>query len=272
MDKGIEIHLAPSVLGHFFNIPITSTLVTTLIVAALLVLFAFFAGRALRRKPQGFQIVVESLVMLPYQFVRDTLENDKLAERIFPLVMTIFLFVLAVNWFGLLPIVSAIGIIGEYHGEHTLLPIFYPGATDLNFTLALALIAFFTIEIAGIAALGAFKYAGKFITVKSPLAFFIGIMELVSELARIITFSFRLFGNIFAGKVLILVIMFFVPLFLPIPFLAFEVFVGFIQAVIFALLTLFFVKIAVESHGEEHEEHASDMAPSGKAAHHQATA
>ena len=94
--------------------------------------------------------------------------------------------------------------------------------------------------------LGALKYASKFISFKSPLSFVIGIIELISEMARIITFSFRLFGNIFAGKVLILVLMAFVPLILPVPLLAFEVFVGFIQAAIFALLTLFFIKIAVE--------------------------
>jgi F-type H+-transporting ATPase subunit a len=264
MDKGIEIHLAPSVLGHFFTIPITSTLVTVLIVTALLVVFAFFAGRGLTLKAKGFQVILESLIMFPYQFVKDTLENDKLADRVFPLVMTLFLFILFVNWFGLLPIVSAIGIVSEYHGEQKLLPLFYPGATDLNFTLALALVAFLAIELAGIFTLGAFKYIGKFITFKSPLAFVIGLIELLSEFGRIITFSFRLFGNIFAGKVLLLVIMFFVPLFMPIPFLAFEVFVGFIQAAIFAVLTLFFIRIAVEHHEEAHD--------SEEAAHRQAHA
>lgn len=256
MEKGIEIHLAPSVLGHFFNVPVTSTLVTVLVVSVLLLVFAFFAGKGLKLKARGFQVVLESLIMFPYQFVRDTLENDKLAERVFPLVMTLFLLILSVNWFGLLPIVSAIGIVGENHGEHALLPIFYPGATDLNFTLALALVAFLAIEAAGVLMLGAFTYAGKFITFKSPLAFVVGLIELLSELGRIITFSFRLFGNIFAGKVLILVIMFFVPLFMPVPFLAFEVFVGFIQAAIFALLTLFFIRIAVEHHGDEDEHHS----------------
>ena len=165
--------------------------------------------------------------------------------------MSIFMFVLAVNWFGLLPFVATFG---PAEGAHGLVPLFYPGATDLNLTLALTVIAFLAIEIAGIVTLGMFRYAGKFINFTSPLAFAIGLIELFSELARLLSFSFRLFGNIFAGKVLILVVMFFIPLIVPIPFLAFEIFVGFIQAAIFALLTLFFVKIAIESHGEHSEE------------------
>jgi F-type H+-transporting ATPase subunit a len=212
--------------------------------------FAYFAGRKLKLKPSKFQIVVESLIMLPYQFAKDTLENDAVTDRVYPLLLTIFIFVLCVNWFGLLPLSETIGIQGMVDGKPELIPFFYSPSTDLNFTLVLALISFVTIEFFGIAALGVFKYGGKFITFKSPLAFVTGVIELISEFARIITFSFRLFGNVFAGKVLILVIMFFVPLFLPIPFSAFEVFVGFIQAVIFALLTLFFIKIAIASHNE----------------------
>lgn len=253
MDGGISIHLAPLALFHIGGILVTNTFVTALTVSVLLILFAFFAGRSLKLKPTSFQAVLELLITYPYDLVRETLENDKLAERVFPLVMTIFLFVLAVNWFGLLPFVASVGVNEQVHDVNELIPFFYPGATDLNMTLALALIAFFAIEIAGIATLGALKYGKKFITFTSPLAFMVGIIELISELVRLISFSFRLFGNIFAGKVLVMVIMLFVPLILPVPFLAFETFVGFIQAAIFAMLTLFFTKIAIELH-EEHPE------------------
>ena len=251
MHGGISIHLAPLALFHIGTIPVTNTLVTAVTVSALLVLFAFFVGRSLALKPSGFQAVLELLVTYPYDLVRDTLGNDRLAERVFPLVMTIFLFVLSVNWFGLLPFVASIGVSESVHGASEFIPFFYPGATDLNLTLALALIAFFAIEIAGIATFGALRYVGKFITFKSPLAFMVGIIEFISEFVRLISFSFRLFGNIFAGKVLVLVIMLFIPVILPVPFLAFEVFVGFVQAAIFALLTLFFTKIAIEPHEEE---------------------
>ncbi len=255
MEGGISIHLAPSALFHIGSFTVTNTLVTAFCVSLLLILFAFLATRSLKLVPGKFQAVLELLVTFPYEFVRSTLNNDKVAERIFPVVMTIFLFVLGVNWFGLLPIVGSIGIPG--HDDHGLVPFLYPGATDLNFTLMLALVAFFTIEVLGIATLGVAKYAGKFFSFKSPLAFAIGIIELVTEFARLISFSFRLFGNIFAGKVLILVAMFFAPLFLPIPILAFELVVGLIQAAIFALLTLFFTRSAITLH-EEHEEHASE--------------
>lgn len=259
MQGGIAIHLAPLALFHIGTIPVTNTLITAVTVSILLVVFAFFAGRALRLTPSGFQTALELLVTYPYDFVRETLENDRLAEKVYPLIMTIFLFVLSVNWFGLLPFVASVGITEEVHGVSELIPFFYPGATDLNMTLALAIVAFFAIEIAGITTLGAIKYGKKFLNFSSPLAFMVGAIEFISELVRLISFSFRLFGNIFAGKVLVLVIMLFVPLILPVPFLAFETFVGFIQAAIFAMLTLFFTKIAIELHEEEHKESREEV-------------
>ena len=253
MHTGISIHLAPLALFHIGSFAVTNTFFTAVTVSLLLVIAAYFIGRSLTLKPSGFQTVIELLILFPYTFVRETLENDALAERVFPIIMTIFLFVLAVNWFGLLPFVASIGVNEQVQGAREFIPFFYPGATDLTMTLALALIAFFAIEIAGIATLGVVKYAKKFITFKSPLAFMVGVIELVSELVRLISFSFRLFGNIFAGKVLVLVIMLFVPFIVPVPFLAFETFVGFVQAAIFAVLTLFFTKIAIEMHEEQEE-------------------
>jgi len=145
----------------------------------------------------------------------------------------------------LLPGVTSIGLYeGEGNGSQ-FTPLLYPPATDLNITIAFALVAVVVIQFAGIAALGAFKYGGKFINFSSPLAFAVGLIELVSEIGRIISFAFRLFGNIFAGKVLLTVAIFFAPFILPVPILAYEVFVGFIQAGVFAFLTLIFIKLAV---------------------------
>jgi F-type H+-transporting ATPase subunit a len=122
---------------------------------------------------------------------------------------------------------------------------------DLNIPLALAIISFLTIEISGIAYLGFLKYAGKFVNFKSPIDFAIGLLEIIGNFARLVSLSFRLFGNILAGHLLIIVLMFFVPLLLPLPFMAFEVFVAVMQAAIFALLTLFFIKLSIdEPHGE----------------------
>jgi F-type H+-transporting ATPase subunit a len=212
----------------------------------ILIAVAFTVRKKLTLIPGKLQSVFEMMIGGVYDYMADVLESKKLAEKYFPIVMTIFLFILGLNWFGLFPGVTSIGYY-EGHGVSShLVPFLYPSATDLNITLAFALVAFFTIQISGITAIGVWKYAGKFLNFHSPLGFAVGLIELVSEIARLISFSFRLFGNILAGKTLLLVIMMFVPYVVPVPMIAFEVFVGFIQAFVFAILTLFFIKIAVE--------------------------
>lgn len=243
-EAGIHIALSPYVLGEIAGLPITATLLTSWVVVVLLVLWAFIFNRSLKRRPGRGQIFVESVISFAYGYVLEVLEDERLARRYFPLIMTIFVFIAAANLFGLLPFVGgSVGLIEA--GAHGLVPLFYPVNTDLNMTLAIAIIAFLAIEFAGITALGALKYGSKFVNFHSIIGFIVGIIELVSELARLITFSFRLFGNIFAGKVLILVALYFVPFVLPVPLLVYEVFVGVIQGAVFALLTLFFIKIAV---------------------------
>ena len=248
---GLSIKLAPYVLGEWFGIPITSTLLTVWLTMILLVGIAWLLRARLALVPSKGQLVAELLVGGVYDYMSKILESKNLAKKFLPLILTIFLFILLMNWVGLLPGVGSMGIY-ESAGSHQeaaakLIPLFQPPATDLNITIAFALVAFVAIELAGVTMLGFFKYAGKFINFKSPLAFAIGLIELLSEVARLISFSFRLFGNIFAGKTLLLVVMFLAtPYLLPVPLLAYELFVGFIQAFIFAILTLFFIKLAVE--------------------------
>lgn len=243
--EGISVKLHPYIVGEFFGIPITATMLTTWLTMAILIGLVLYGTRRLTLVPGKLQSVFELIVGGVYDYMADVLESKVLAHKYFPVVMTIFLFVLSLNWVGLLPGVTAFGFY-EGHGESShLIPLLYPAATDLNITLAFAIVAFLTVEIAGMVTLGTFRYLGKFFNFHSPLGFVIGIIELISEIARLISFSFRLFGNIFAGKTLLIVVMFFVPYFVPVPLLAFEVFVGFIQAFIFAVLTLFFIKLAV---------------------------
>jgi len=243
-SEGISIHLSAPVLGEFFGIPLTSTMVMTWFVIILLFIFSFVMRKKLTLIPKKTQVVTEALVGGAYDYVEEAFEDEELTKKFFPTILTIFIFILTMNWIGLFPGVDAIGLVSESHGEETLIPFLHPAATDLNVTIALAIVAFVVIEFAGIFYLGFFKYGNKFINFSSPLNFLIGIIELFSELARLVSFSFRLFGNIFAGKTLILIAMFFIPVILPIPILAFEMFVGFIQAFIFAVLTLFFIKLA----------------------------
>ncbi len=149
-----------------------------------------------------------------------------------------------------------------------LIPFFRNANTGLNTTLAIALIAMFFVEFWGIRSLGLFRYAGKFLNFSGFkrgittgfIDFFVGILEGISEIARVISFTFRLFGNMFAGEILLFVMMFLIPLALVVPFYGLELFVGFIQATIFAVLTLMFAAIAVTAHDDHggHEEHTEE--------------
>lgn len=245
-EQGIHIALASEHLGSFFGIPVTNTVIMSFAVMVLLGGIIFFVRRSLSLVPGRVQTVFEMLFTGILDYMTETLEDEKLARKLFPIIVTIFLFVFIAN---LVEFVPGIGSIGLLHSDGETVPILRSMNTDLNMTLALAFVAVFTIELFGIMTLGALKYGKKFVNLSSVMGFFVGIIEIFSELARLISFSFRLFGNIFAGEVIILVIQHFVPMVLPVPLMTFEIFVGFVQAAIFALLTLFFVKIAVvEAH------------------------
>jgi F-type H+-transporting ATPase subunit a len=222
-------------------------------VVVVLGVVAFIVGRKPQMVPRGLQNVFEMLFDFVLDFMEQTLGSRKLAVQYFPLIVTIFLFIFTSNLFDFLPFFGSVGI---HHGDE-FIPLFHAVNTDLNATLALSIVAVLSTQIAGILALGVWRYAGKFFNFKSPLKFFVGLVEFVSELSRFISFSFRLFGNIFAGEVLLSVVALFVPYVAPVPLMVFELFVGFVQAAVFAMLTLVFIKLAVAMpHGEHALEHA----------------
>jgi F-type H+-transporting ATPase subunit a len=242
-DASIHISLSAEHVGSFLGVPITNTLITSWIVVFILLAVAIMVGRRLKTIPGRFQTLVEELVSFILNYMAEVLEDAKLARRLFPLIITLFLFIFASNVLEFTPGIGSIGFVGGENAEFT--PLLRSVNTDLNVTLALAIISFLVVEVLGVVTLGFMKYAGKFLNFRSPIGFLVGIIELFSEIARLVSFSFRLFGNILAGEVLILVVTFFIPYVVPVPMMLFEVFVGLIQAAIFALLTLFFVKIAV---------------------------
>lgn len=245
--SGLHIQLAAEELFTVWGFPVTNTLLTAWVVIALLLLAGYLVGRRVRLIPGKVQNAFEMLFEFVFTYIEETLGSRKLAERFFPLIVTLFLFIFAANLFEFLPFVESVGI---RRGEE-FIPLLRSVNTDLNVTLALALIVFLTIEVTGVVVLGFLKYWSKFVNLKGGiLGFLIGLIEFVSNLARLISFSFRLFGNIFAGGILIAVAVAFVPLLLPVPIMLFETFVGLIQAAIFSLLTLAFIKIAItEPHG-----------------------
>jgi len=242
MQSGINVVLAPERLGTFFGVPITNTLVTSWVVMLLLTLLAVIIGRNVKLVPSRFQVLLEELFGFVYDYIAETLESRDMARRFFPYLTTIFLFIFTSNLIEFTPGIGSLGFFGP-GGAFTAL--FRSVNTDLNVTLMLAILSFFVIEITGIVTIGVLKYAGKFVNFHSVIGFIVGIIELFSEIARVIAFSFRLFGNVFAGEVLMLVVIYFLPVVAPVPIMVFELFVGFVQAAIFALLTLFFIKLAI---------------------------
>lgn len=255
MESGLHIALAAERVGTLWGIPITNTLVAEWVVMALLIITAVIVGRNPKLIPGKVQNFFELIFDFLIDYMAQILGNRKLAIRFFPLIVTVFLFIAFSNLFDFLPIMGALVV---HHAGETV-PLLRPVNTDLNVTLALAIIAVFSIEISGIVLLGFWRYGSKFFNFSSPLNFVVGIIEFVSELSRFISFSFRLFGNIFAGEVLLAVAGFFMPYVLPVPLMAFETFVGVVQAAVFAMLMLFFIKLAIaEPHGGSHEnEHAT---------------
>ena len=248
MQEGIHVALSAEKIGELWGIPITNTLVTGFAVALILLTIGIVAGARLQMVPGRFQTLLELFLGGLYDYVTEVLESKKLARAFFPLLVTIFLFIFIANWMEFIP---GIGSVGFFH-EDEFTPLFRSVNTDLNMPLALAIISFLVVEITGIVTLGFMKYAGKFITFKSPIAFAVGLVELIGEIVRVVSLSFRLFGNILAGEIIILVAIYFMPYLLPVPLMLFELFIGFLQAAIFALLTLFFIKLAIE---EPHEAH-----------------
>ncbi len=252
MNEGLHISLAAERIGTFLGIPITNTLLTEWSVMLILITSAYFIGKNPKMIPTKVQTAFEWLFEYVIGFMEETLGTRAMALRFFPLIATIFLFILFSNWFDFVPFVGSIGFYVPSDGGREFVPLFRAVNTDLNVTLAMAAIAYLVIEITGIVALGFLKYGSKFVNLKQgAVGFFMGLIEFVSNLARLVSFSFRLFGNIFAGEVLIAVIVSFLPFVLPVPLMVFETFVGLVQAAIFALLTLVFIKIAIsEPHGE----------------------
>lgn len=242
--SSIHISLAAEKLftvGDF--LPVTNSLMTTWIVMIFVTFLALIATAKVSLVPTGLQSVFEIMIEGIWNLFESVLGEK--TKHYFTLLTTLFIFIIFLNWAGLLPGVGTIGFFHEEEGEKVLVPLFRGGTADLNTTIALASISVVMIQISGFMSLG-LGYLKKFINLSNPISFFVGILEMISEVSRIISFSFRLFGNIFAGEVLLTVIAFFIPLLAPLPFIGLELFVGFIQALVFSMLTAVFLSLATQ--------------------------
>jgi F-type H+-transporting ATPase subunit a len=259
---------------HVAGFPITNTLITTWISMALLVILAILATRRMKMVPRGLQGIFEFAIVSLLNFCQ-SIAGEKNGRRIFPIVATIFLFVFINAWTSLIPGYGSITV--HIHGADV--PLLRGANTDINLPLALAIISFITVEYFGLKSLGV-RYLGKFVRVTGlakgfkslfqgkfkaaisgilfgAIELFVGFLEAISELARLVSFTFRLFGNMTAGEILLLSISFLVPWFVTVPFYGLELLIGFVQALAFSMLTLIFMTIAVAGHdSEEAEEHS----------------
>ncbi len=243
--------LASETIFYIGSFGVRNTLITSVMTLLLLTVVAL----VVRRKkyamiPGGFQNVVEALIGGMFDFFEGVVGDTNKTKKFFPIVMTIFLYVMISNWMGLLPGFASIGLHEVHNGHEVFVPIFRATFSDVNMTFALAGISVIASQIFGFSMLGLKGYGGKFFVnpLKDPIGCFVGLLEIVSEFAKMVSFTFRLFGNIFAGEVLLLVMTFLVPYVIPMPFYALEIFVGFIQALVFAFLTIIFFKIATTPH------------------------
>jgi F-type H+-transporting ATPase subunit a len=255
--------------------PVYNTFLLTIASGLIIVLLLGIAVRKINIVPRRWQNLVEWF----FEGVLNICEEvagKRNGRRFFPWVMTIFLLVLIGNWWEIIPGIETIGTI-THNTEispacanasglfltgatsNCIEPWLRPPSTDLNFALALAIISFVATQVYGFKLLGTGKQLGRYFTLKDgPMGLIVGLLELLLEPLRIISLSFRLFGNLFAGDVLLLVIAFLLPVVGAIPFYFLELFVGFIQAFVFAFLTLIFMTLGTTIHGhEDHEEEAA---------------
>lgn len=265
------------------DIYLTNTIVAMLLVDVILLGIGFAVSRATKSGklvPSGISGAMEAILEALYNLTEST--AGKWAKTIFPFFAVITLLVLVTNWMELIPGVDSIGILhetdhgypvqelmpgvvtilkGETHGAgYNVVPFVRVTSTDLNFTVALALISVVMTQVIGVRAngLGYFKKFWNTSTFFSKPMFglidwVVGLLETISEFSKILSFAFRLFGNIFAGTVMLFIIGTLVPVVAQTAFLGLEFFVGLIQAIVFGMLTMVFMSMATQSH-ESHEE------------------
>ncbi len=261
----LHISIKPEILFKLFGLPVTNSLLTGWITVLIMLLLGIYFSLNIDNKNSRVVFFMKFVILQMYNFFKPVLGH--LQNSVFPLMMSLFLFILIANWMGLLPgfgsiVINKQDVAIEKHvavedlesipakeAEHkeAPTPLFRGATADLNMTLALAISAFVLIQFFGFKELG-FGYLKKFLNFVNPINFFIGILELVSEFSKILSFAFRLFGNIFAGEVLLTVIAFLIPILASFPFMLLEIFVGLVQALVFALLTAVFIQSATAKH------------------------
>jgi F-type H+-transporting ATPase subunit a len=260
----IHVVIRAEPLFDIFGFEVTNSMVGAVLASLILLAGTWYVTRRATIVPGRLQSVLE----LPVEYLADIVSGSTSRWRSYVgLVIGLFLMILVANWLGLLPGVGTIGVV-HHEGEHeTLVPLVRPASADLNFTLGLAIITFVTFVAWAIRLHGPIGYLKELAGEPRYLFFLMFPIHLISELSRLVSLSMRLFGNIFAGEVLLTAMLalttaavFVLPLafFVPAVFLGLEVLVGLVQALVFALLTMTYITMAIAEHQGGHGEGADD--------------
>ena len=253
---------------------VTNALLTSWVVVGIIIVLAIFLRSRLKEVPGKLQNLFEIIVDGALELCDQVTNNRALSVQIFPVAISVFFFILINNWLGIVPL-GGFGLLEE--GEHGLsfIPFLRGGTADINTTIALAFMSVVGANIFGIFSVGLWKTFNKYVNLKAlgeiftkitkeptivivaPITFFVGLIEIVGEFAKIASLSFRLFGNVFAGEVLLASMAALFAYAIPIPFLFLEILVGVIQALIFSILLVVYFTISATDHDEHgnHEEH-----------------
>lgn len=262
---------------HIGNFPITNALFTSWIAVIAIILIVFAIRKSLKEVPKGIQNFFEIIFDGALSLCDQVTNSRKITEKVFPLAFAIFFFVLVNNWLGILPF-GGFGLVEKTKEGLSFVPFIRSGTADINTTLALSLLSVIGANIFGVVSIGLWKSFNKYVNLKAlgsiiikirkdpvvlivaPVTFFVGVLELIGEFAKIASLSFRLFGNVFAGEVLLLSMSALLAYGLPIPFLFLEIFVGVIQAFIFSILVLVYFTIASQDHDahDQNEHHLKE--------------
>jgi F-type H+-transporting ATPase subunit a len=274
MKENITLFAEP--IFHFDSFTITNALLTSWFVIAIIIVLSLVLRSKLRVIPGKLQNIFEIIVDGALDLCDQVTNSRALSVRIFPIAISVFFFILINNWLGILPL-GGFGIIEKSGEGMTFIPFLRGGTADINTTIALAVMAVLGANIFGIFSIGLWKTFNKYVNLKvlggiftkirheptiiivAPITFFVGLIEIVGEFAKVASLSFRLFGNIFAGEVLLVSIAALVAYVIPIPFLFLELLVGVIQALIFSILLVVYFTIGASDHDEPEDIHKKSI-------------
>ncbi|KKQ96424.1 MAG: ATP synthase F0 subunit A [Candidatus Levybacteria bacterium RIFCSPHIGHO2_02_FULL_39_36] len=241
------VSIAPEVIFNINGLKVTNSILATLLVDFVLISIIYKIRADLSPVPGKLQTIVESVISYFYSLTEQI--SGKFVDVIFPWFASFFIFIFASNIIGLLPGFGTIGFFQEEHGKEVFIPILRAVTSDFNATFALAIISLVATHILSIKYNGIFSYLKRFFSL-NPIFLFVGILELVSEVTKVISLSFRLFGNIYAGEVVLHTISSLFAFVAPIPFLLLESIVALVQALVFSMLTMVFMTILITPHSE----------------------